>query len=90
MNFIHLFEIIINQLKIIHEISASQLEWKIRSTIKRRPSFWKDLQKTLDLINFRHPSTSRFSTINLISFFNILMKFLFEKRVNDYFSHGKS
>ena len=31
-----------------------------------------------------------FSAINLISFFNILMKFLFEKRVNDYFSHGKS
>ena len=90
MNFIHLFKIIINQLKIIHEISASQLVWKIRSTIKRRSSFWKDLQKTLDLINFRHPSTSRFSTINLISFFNILMKFLFEKRVNNYFSHGKS
>ena len=30
------------------------------------------------------------NSINLISFFNILMKFLFEKRVNDYFSHGKS
>ena len=90
MNLIPLFEIIINQLKIIHEISASQLVWKIRSTIKRRSSFRKNLQKTLDLINFRHPSTSRFSAINLISFFNILMKFLFEKRVNDYFSHGKS
>lgn len=50
----------------------------------------KTSKKTLDLINFRHPSTSRFSTINLISFFNILMKFLFEKRVNDYFSHAKS
>ena len=34
MNFIHLFEIKINQIKIIHEISASQLGWKIRSTIK--------------------------------------------------------
>lgn len=90
MNLISLLEIIKNQLKIIHEISTSQLVWKIRRTIKRWPSFWKDLQKTLDLINFLHPSTSRFSAINLISLCNILMKFLFEKRMNDYFSHGKS